>query len=173
MASKTVAAKTSSKRRPVRRRTPVSASAVTGSPEAMKLAVAILETLSGLSSPGATSEALGLSANRYYQLEARALQGLVSAMEPLPRGRTLTPERIQAKLEAENQKLRQELLRYQALVRTAQRTIGLAKKAPAGPGSAPKRRRRTKARAKTVLKTLRPKATPEAVSTVDEPVRSA
>jgi hypothetical protein len=138
------------------RKTPVSSNGVTGSPEAMKLAVGILETLAGLSSPSDTSEALGVSVNRYYQLEARGLQGLVSAMEPLPRGRALTPERERARLQAENDRLQKELLRYQALVRTAQRTIGLAKKAPPAAGS--KRGRRPRTRAKTVLRTLRPKA---------------
>ena len=149
-----MAAKAKKKR--VRRHTPTSTTGVTGSAEAMKLSVAIVETLAGLSSPTATSEALGVSANRYYQLEARALQGLVTAMEPLPRGRTLTPERERDRLKAENERLERELLRYQALVRTAQRTIGLAKARPSEAGS--KRRRRPRTRAKTVLRTLRPKA---------------
>lgn len=145
------------KRACVKRTTPTSTTGVTGSAEAMKLAVAIVETLAGISSPTATSEALGISANRYYQLEARALQGLVTAMEPRPRGRTLTPEREREKLAAENTRLEKELLRYQALVRTAQRTIGLAKRGPSKAGST--RRRRPRTRAKTVLRTLRPKAT--------------
>lgn len=141
------------------RKTPVSAGEVKGSKEAMRTAVAILETLSGLKSPLETSEALGVSANRYYQLEARGLQGLVSAMEPLPRGRTLTPERERDRLKAENDRLQKEMLRYQALVRTARRTIGLAK--PKHPAAGSTKRRRPRTRAKTVLKTLRPKAAPE------------
>lgn len=141
------------------RRTPVSSKAVTGSREAIRLAMAIVETLSGLSSPTETSEALGISANRYYQLEARGLQGLVGAMEPLPKGRTLTPERELEQQKAENARLQREILRYQAVVRTAQRTIGLAKPKRVAAGS--KKRRRPRARAKTVLKTLRPKAETE------------
>ena len=130
--------------------------AVEGSPEAMKLSVAILETLSGLVSPTEAAAGLGLSVNRYYQLETRALQGLVRAMEPRPRGRTLTAERERDLMRTENQKLKQELLRYQALARTAQRTIGLAKPGARRAGSA--KRRRPRVRAKTVLRTLRPKA---------------
>ena len=152
MAAKQRMSKTASK-------TPVSSNGVTGSREAMRMAVAILETLSGLKSPMETSEALGVSANRYYQLEARGLQGLVSAMEPKPRGRTLTPVRERDRLQAENDRLQKEMLRYQALVRTAQRTIGLAKPKRSAAGS--KKRRRPRMRAKTVLRTLRPKAAPE------------
>lgn len=134
---------------------PTGPQAVEGSPEAMKQAVAILETLSGIVSPTEASESLGISVNRYYQLETRALQGLVTAMEPRPRGRTLTPARERDRLQVENQRLKQDLLRYQALARTAQRTIGLAKKRPTEAAS---KRRRPRVRAKTVLRTLRPKA---------------
>ena len=138
---------------------PTSARQIEGSPEAMKLAVAILETLSGLVSPAEASAGLGISVNRYYQLETRALEGLVRAMEPRPRGRTLTAARERDRLKAENEKLKQELLRYQALTRTAQRTIGLAPKGPKRAGSA--RRRRPRVRAKTVLKQMAPQETPE------------
>lgn len=142
--------------KPKRARTrPTGPQAVKGSPTAMKQAVAILETLSGIVSPAEASEGLGISVNRYYQLETRALQGLVAAMEPRPRGRSPTPERERDRLRAENQRLKQDLLRYQALARTAQRTIGLAK----GPSKkASSKRRRPRVRAKTVLRTLRPKA---------------
>lgn len=134
---------------------PTGPKAVQGSAEAMRQAVAILETLSGIVSPAEASEGLGISVNRYYQLETRALQGLVAALEPRPRGRALTPSRERDRLRAENQRLKQDLLRYQALARTAQRTIGLAKQAPKEASS---KRRRPRVRAKTVLRTLRPKA---------------
>jgi len=81
-------------------------------------------------------------------------------MEPKPRGRTLTPERERDRLKAENDRIRRELLRYQALVRTAQRTIGLAK--PKRPAAGSKKARRPRMRAKTVLRTLRSKAAPDA-----------
>ena len=134
-----------------------SATRLTGSRKAKQGAAVILEVFAGIRGAQEAGEALGVSPNRYYQLEARALQGLVAAMEPRPRGRTLTPEREREKLAAENTRLEKELLRYQALVRTAQRTIGLAKRGPSKAGST--RRRRPRTRAKTVLRTLRPKAT--------------
>ena len=136
------------------------ANGVQGSREAMRTAVAIVETLSGLSSPTEVSAQLGISANRYYQLEARALQGLVAALEPRPKGRTLTPERERDRLQGENRRLRKELLRYQALVRTAQRTVGLAKTKPKEAGSTAKRSRRPRVRARTVLRTLKERAAP-------------
>ena len=51
--------------------------------EAQRLAAAILEVLAGVRSPPAASELLGISLPRYYQLEARALEGLVAALGPL------------------------------------------------------------------------------------------
>ena len=98
-----------------------------GEREAMKLAVAILETLSGLSSPAATSEALGVSREPLLPAGGAGAAGAGVGDGAASRGRTLTPERERDRLKAENDRLQRELLRYQALVRTAQRTIGLAK----------------------------------------------
>ena len=58
-----------------------------GSPAATRLAVGILEVLSGVCGPGEGSRLLGLSLPRYYALEARAIHGLVEALEPRARGR--------------------------------------------------------------------------------------
>ena len=145
---------------------PTGPGAIRGSQQALKHSVAIIQTLSGLSSPTETSAALSISPNRYYQLETRALQGLVSALEPRPRGRQMTPERERELLKAENERLKKELLRYQALARAAQRTIGLAKSARKKAGSkAP--RRRPRVRAKTVLRTLETINAPQAAETED------
>jgi len=143
------------RKRKTGRTRPTGPGAVKGSEEAMKLAVAILETLSGITSPTEAREGLGISVNRYYQLETRALQGVVTALEPRPRGRTLTPERERDRLKAEKERLERELLRYQALARTAQKTIGLAKKGQGKGGSTKRRSRRPRVRAKAVLKTLK------------------
>jgi hypothetical protein len=51
------------------------------SPEARKLAAAILEVLAGAQTPGEAAGSLGVSLARYYQLEMRALAGLVAACE--------------------------------------------------------------------------------------------
>ena len=55
-----------------------------GTSEANRLAVAILEVLAGLRTPADAAAALGISVPRYYQLETRALEGMVTALEPRP-----------------------------------------------------------------------------------------
>jgi hypothetical protein len=96
-----------------------------GTPEAKRQAAVVLEVLSGLRGPSEGSEAMGVSLNRYYQLETRALQGLIAALEPRPKGRQRRPEDEIGKLRHDNERLTRELARAQALVRAAQRSIGL------------------------------------------------
>lgn len=136
-----------------------------GSAEAKRLAAAILEGLAGIRGPQDASQALGISMTRYYHLEARALQGLVAALEPRPRGRRQNPQAALARLERDKARLERELTRAQALVRSAQRTIGL----PAvrhgsklGPdGKRPKRTRRAMVRAERAAEVLRQVPAPE------------
>ena len=52
--------------------------------EAQRLAATILEVLAGVSTPTQAAETLSISLPRYYQLEARALEGLVAALTPVP-----------------------------------------------------------------------------------------
>jgi hypothetical protein len=119
--------------------------------EAKRAAAVILEVLAGVRTPTAAALALGIRLPRYYLLEQRAVRGLVSACEPRPRGRTVSPDRRLAQLERELGVARRDLTRQQALARTTQRALGLA--AAAGPSttqtgkaqaasSGPKRRRR-------------------------------
>lgn len=124
------------------------------SAEANRLAVAILEVLAGLRTPTEAAEALQISLPRYYQLEIRALQGLVSACESRKKGPGVRLETKIARLEAQLAKAESEVARQQALVRAAQRTVGLKaavaaeKKSRSGaksngkPGTKPKRRKR-------------------------------
>src|SRR5262245_34880168 len=61
------------------------------SAEARRLAAAILEVLAGTQLPSEAARGLGLSLARYYQLELRAVAGLVAACErrrggPAPAG---------------------------------------------------------------------------------------
>jgi hypothetical protein len=97
-----------------------------GTSPARRQAAAILEVLAGVLRPSEAARALGTSVPRYYQLERRALIGLVSACEPVPRGPRLSPTRQLAALERENQRLKRECDRQQALVRMAERSLGLA-----------------------------------------------
>ena len=138
-----------------------------GSAEAKRMAAAILEGLAGLRGPQDASEALGISMTRYYHLEARALQGLVEALEPRPRGRQKGSQASASQLQVENVRLERELKRAQALVRSAQRAIGLpparAKSKLRADGKTARRTRRAMVRAERTVDALRAAASGEPV----------
>jgi hypothetical protein len=90
-----------------------------GGQEARRLSVVILEVLAGMRTPADAAQALGRSVPRYYQLEARALEGLVAGCEPRSVGRAKTPEREIEKLKQEVARLNRECARSQALQRMA------------------------------------------------------
>jgi hypothetical protein len=119
--------------------------------EARRLAAAILEVLAGLRGPAEAARSLGISLARYYQLEGRALAGLVAGCEARRRGRQ--PAGDPDGLRRECERLRRECARQQALARATRKAAGLAEAAPpappppAEPEARPRRRRRPKARA--------------------------
>ena len=96
-----------------------------GSAEACRLAVLILEVLAGGRTPLDAAKALDVRLPRYYQLETRALQGLITALEPRPKVRQPSPEGRISRLEKALGEARRESLRQQALVRAAQRSLGI------------------------------------------------
>jgi hypothetical protein len=98
--------------------------------DARRLAAAILEVLAGARTPTEAATALGLSLPRYYQVESRALAGLLTACEPRPQGRVASPTREVDTLRQENQRLQREITRHQSLARAAQRTDGWLPAAP-------------------------------------------
>ena len=126
--------------------------AVSGSLAARKNACVVMEVLSGMKGPLEAADSLSISMNRYYVLEARALEGLVRAMEPRARGRTATSEQKVKDLTTEVARLTRDLDRSRSVLRMTERTIGL---------QAPKNRngkaRRRVNRSKKVLSLLRPK----------------
>jgi hypothetical protein len=126
------------------------------SAEARRLAAAIVEVLAGFRTTTEAAQGLGVSVARYYQMEVRALDGLVRACEPR-RGRRAGNDL--ALLQRECERLRHECARQQALMRATRRTVGLADTA-AAPPSEPrlKRRRRPTARALKVVRELRTEA---------------
>jgi hypothetical protein len=137
---------------------PTRARGFAGSAAAKRLAAGILEGLSGLRGASEAASALGLSLQRYYHLEARGLEGLVQALEPRPKGRRRRPEDEVAALRRESERLRRELQRAQALVRVAQRAVGLPPAAADNKvkkGGGQGRRRRALVRAKQVVDALR------------------
>ena len=134
-----------------------------GSTEANRIAVAILEVLAGERTPAEAAAALNISLVRYYLLETRALEGMVAACEPKPLGKQPSPQTRINSLEKELQKARRECARQQALVRAAQRSVGLSAADVQKGKASPKRdkkgrkKRRPTVRALKAAKTLREK----------------
>jgi hypothetical protein len=129
------------------------------SPEARKLAAAILEVLAGAQTPGEAAWTLGLSLARYYQLEMRAMAGLVAACEDRRRkGRGHGGGQELAALRRECEQLRRLCARQQALARATRRTVGLTPPAPPTPasGTGKRRKRRPTARALKMAALLQP-----------------
>jgi hypothetical protein len=143
-----------------------------GTSPARRQAAAILEVLAGVRRPSEAAQVLGTSLPRYYQLERRALTGLLSACEPAPRGPRVNLSRQLAALERENRRLQRECDRQQALVRMAERSLGISAPAVAKPpakgkedlknGGPKRRQRRPSVRALQVVRDLRSEDGPEA-----------
>ncbi len=156
-------------------------SASTASREARRTAAAILEVLGGARTVPDAASALGVSPPRYYQLETRALEGLVQACERRDRGPRVSPERERARLEKEVARLERELGRHQALARAAGRAAGLSAAKPersSARGTAQgRRKRKPMARALRAARRLQSVANPEeggaTVSPAEAPAASS
>jgi hypothetical protein len=121
--------------------------------EAQRLAAAILEVLAGVRTPGQAAETLGISLQRYFQMETRAMQALVTACQPRARGRSRSADKELIALRRQYQRLERELSRQQTLVRLAQRSIGLPPpRPPAPPAGKDKRKKRPR---RPVVRALR------------------
>src|SRR5689334_939955 len=92
--------------------------------EAQRLAATILEVLAGVRSPPEAAQLLSVSLPRYYQLEARALEGLVGALGPRPKGKQPVLENRVKLLEKQLESAQHLCARQEALVRTTRRTFG-------------------------------------------------
>jgi hypothetical protein len=130
-----------------------------------KAAAGILQVLAGLRTPAEVGEALGVSVNRYYQLEQRALEGMLLALEPRTRGPRRSPAAEAETLRRRLQVQEREVSRYQALLRASQRALGLKAvvREKRGKGKA----RRPRVRAKAVIAALEG-ATPVAATVTGE-----
>jgi len=126
-----------------------------GSVQARRVLAVVLEALSGEVGTTEAAERLGVSLSRYYQLEGRALQGMLQAVEPRPRGPRKTPRREIEALAAEKRALERELRRQQTLVRSMQRSVGLPTRKAKSASSTGRGRAKRGSRGKTVLRTLR------------------
>jgi len=92
-------------------------------PEARKHAACVLEVLAGLRTPEQAAEALSISLPTYYNLESRAMRGLIHGCTPTPPGRTMVLLKQVRGLEVKCAGLEKQLGRYQALLRNAQRGL--------------------------------------------------
>jgi hypothetical protein len=125
-----------------------------GTSEANRRAVAVLEVLGGLRKPADAAAALGIAVPRYYQLETRALEGMVTALEPRSLGKQPSLEGRVVRLQKELEQARRESARQQALVRVAQRSLGL--KPPSAPnGQTPAKDRAGRRKRKPTVRALK------------------
>src|SRR5271170_203886 len=138
-----------------------SSSSLGASAAAKRLAAVVLEVLAGTRGPSEGATLLAISLARYYQLETRALAGLVAGCEPRRRGARKGPTELSS-LRQECDRLRRECGRQQTLLRAAQRTVGLTPSSPSTPAPPPagnkggkRRKRRPRVRALKVAALLR------------------
>ncbi len=147
---------------------PAGPKALKGSVEARRKAAVILEALAGLRTTQSASDELGIALVRYYVLETRMLQAMVTALEPRARGRKRSEDASRRALEEDHRRLQREVLRLQALYRTTQRAFGVRESERQKPkkGAASKttktRRPRRESRGERVVRALRKNLSPEA-----------
>jgi hypothetical protein len=137
------------------------------SAEARRHAAAVLEVLAGARAPTEVAQQLAMSLTRSYLIESRAVQGLLAACAPRPRGRVRSPDSELAARRRECEQLRRQAARQQALLRVTERALGLAgaaaaPSAQAGAKGPRKRRRKPKARALQAAAVLQEAAAPPA-----------
>ena len=120
-------------------------------------AVIILEVLAGVRGAGEAASELGIALQGYYQLEERAVKGLVAACVPRPPGPKRDYQREAESLQREKDRLQAENARYQALVRASQLSVGVD---PDKPKKAKKRNRRPTVRALRAIDQIESKPKP-------------
>lgn len=140
---------------------------IPGSEEAKRQAAVVLEVMSGVRSAQEGAEVLGISSMRYYVLEERALQGMVKALEPRPKGRReRSPEDTLQLVEKERERLKREVGRLQTLLRMVRKSVHLQEPrwnaVGAGTKASGKKARKPARRVEKILERLRPTETPPA-----------
>jgi hypothetical protein len=145
--------------------------------EAQRYGMVILEVLAGACTPAEAATRLGISVPRYYQLEARAVEGLVCACQPKPIGKQPSPDTRLAALEKQLRQAQRECARQQALVRTTQRSASLslppppaAAKPAAKPPRGTRRQRRPTVRALKAVTMLQHQLAEETTATLQPDV---
>ena len=148
---------TKSPAKPKQKPKPVGLGTLKGTPEARRQAALILEVLGGLRGPSDAAKAMGVALPRYYVLETRALQALIKAMEPLPRGPGRNPDAEIAALQVALARQKQELVRSQSLQRAMRSAMGISLAQPkdARPEPGKRKPKRPSVRALKAVKVLR------------------
>lgn len=141
------------------------------SPDSRRQAACVLEVLAGLRSPEQAAEALSVSLPTYYNLETRALRGLIHGCSPSPPGRTMCLLRQIRLLEEKSIAMEQQVSRYQALLRNARRSAGLLP--PVQSKSKPGAKRRSKKPAIRALRAIETLRRSEAAVPSPAPVEEA
>jgi hypothetical protein len=137
-----------------------------GSPDARKRAAAVLEVLGGILKPTQAASALSMALSKYYQMEKRALQALISGCEPVPTGRRPKDSGREAeKMRRQIVRLEQDCARYQAIARAAQRTLGLFPPTKEGKDKAGRKARTPCVRSLKIAATLKKDAEPNVTIT--------
>lgn len=91
---------------------------ITGCTEARRIAAMMLEVMSGMRTPVEAAESLGMSQMKYYLAESRALQGMVTALEPRAKGRRAKKvEDVLEQVTRERDRLRRDVNRMTSLLR--------------------------------------------------------
>lgn len=128
--------------------------------QARRQAAAVLEVLAGLRRPEQAAEALNISLPTYFNLETRALRGLIWACTPHPPGRQQALGGKLRHAEAKAAQLQQQVQRYQALLRSMQRSVGLSAAAAKDDASTKRRRKKPAVRALRAIAALTQAAAP-------------
>ncbi len=127
----------------------------TGSSGARRKAIVILEVLGGMRSPTEAAEELAIPLPRYYQWEDRAVAGMIIALEPKQRGPRRDPQKELEEIRGQLEASRKECARYEALLRSAQRSLGLrSDERPPASKKKGKRRRSPRVRALTAIEKI-------------------
>jgi hypothetical protein len=129
-----------------------------GGPDARRRAATVLEVLAGVVTPGEAAKALGVGLPRYYMIERQALEHLVAGCAPQPKGKTRSVEKEVDLLKRQVKHLEQDCARYQAIARTAQRTLGLFPREKEAKDKAGRKARRPSVRAMKIAATLKKEA---------------
>lgn len=131
-----------SQRRKLKKKTYVSAPAP--APEQAERYQVMLQVLSGQLTVSAGAKQLGMSRNHFQTLLHRGLEGFIDKASPKPSGRPAKSPR-EAKLEAENERLRRHNARLQERVDTIDRLLGVASDMLKGRVEPTRRGRKSKA----------------------------